>query len=323
MAKETKKKVKKSPEAEIKEANNIAAADPKYQGKSKARVKLNEIILAMLGVIFGAFATECMMIPNGLTYGGITGLSRMVQHYTGMSYSLAYYIFSAIIVIFVLVTLGLKEVRKIIILSVAYPTVMLLLEMTHIVVPIEDTFLAAVMTGVVFGISNGLTFQAGYSSGGTDSVAKVLKLKKYQHKSINDITTIINMGIVFISMLVFGIIVGLYAVVTMYVSMKVGEAVMFGFTKKLVQLEILTNCADELSEYVMQEMGRGVSSNKVTGEYTGESRKQLRIICTPRESILVKKFLAECDPHAFVSVITINSVWGVGRGFKDINSPEV
>lgn len=323
MANETKKKVKKTPEAEIKEANNLAAADPKYQGKSKAQVKAGEIGLSLLGVVFGAFATVCMMIPNGLTYGGITGLSRMVQHYTGMSYSIAYYIFSAIIVLFVLATLGLKEVKKIILLSIAYPTFMLVLEMTKIAVPIEDTFLAAVFTGVLFGISNGLTFQAGYSSGGTDSVAKVLKLKKYQHKTINEITTVINMFIVLLSMFVFGIIIGLYAVVTMYVSMKVGEAVMFGFTKKLVQLEILTNCSAELSEYVMQEMGRGVSSNEVTGEYTGESRKQLRIICTPRESILVKKFLAECDPHAFVSVITINSVWGVGRGFKDINSPEV
>ena len=324
MAKEKEKKTKKtSVEAEIKAANVKAAADPLYQGKSHIQVKVGEVVMALVAAVIGSFATEAVMLPNGLTSGGITGLSRMIQYYFNINYSIAYYIFSAAIVLFVLVTLGFKEVRKILLLSIAYPTLMLVFEMMKLQIVIDDTLLAALLTGALFGVSNGLTFQAGFSSGGTDSIAKVIKLKRMQHKSINDITTVINMAIVLLSMFVFGIVVGLYAIVTMFVSMKLGEAVMFGLTQKLVQLEILTNCPEELSEYVMNEMGRGVSSNKVTGEYTGESRKQLRIICTPRESILVKRFLAETDPKAFVSVITINSVWGIGRGFKDINSPDV
>ena len=324
MAKQIIKKTQKpSIEAEIKEANDKAAADPLYQGKNHLQVKVGEVVMALVAAVIGSFATVSVMLPNGLTYGGITGLSKMIQHWFHINYSVAYYIFSAAIVLFVLITLGFKEVRKILLLSIAYPTLMLLFEMLEVQIVMDDILLAAITTGALFGISNGLTFQAGFSSGGTDSVAKVIKLKKLQHKSINDITTVINMVIVVISMFVFGIIIGLYAIVTMYISMKLGEAVMFGLTQKLVQLEVLTNCPEELSEYVMNEMGRGVSSNKVTGEYTGESRKQLRIICTPRESILVKRFLAETDPRAFVSVITINSVWGIGRGFKDINSPEV
>lgn len=318
-----KKEKNKSVEAEIKEANVKAAADPVYQGKSKFQVKAREMALALAGAVLGAFGTICIMIPNGLTYGGITGLSRMVQQYTGLNYSIAYYIFAAIIVLFVLATLGFKEVKKIILMSVTSPTIMLLLEMTGFTLPMEDTFLACVFTGVVFGISNGLIFQAGYSSGGTDSIAKVIKLKKAPHKGINEITTAINMVIVFISMFVFGIRIGLYAIVTMYVSMKVGEAVMLGMTQKLVQLEIQTHCEKELTEYVMNEMGRGVTSHIVVGEYTGEERKMLRVICSPRESILIKRFLAEVDPKSFVSIITINSVWGIGRGFKDINSPDV
>lgn len=310
-------------EAEIREANIKAASDPKYQGKSKLQVKALEVLLALFGALIGSFATVSLMLPNGLTYGGITGLAKIVQFYFGINYSVAYYIFSALIVLFVWIALGFDEVKKILLLSIAYPTFMMLIEFMKIEIVIPDVFLAAVFCGVAFGLSNGLTFQAGYSSGGSDSVAKVIKLKNMPYKSINDITTVINVAIVVISAFVFGIIVGLYALVTMYISMKVGEAVLFGFTKKLVQLEVLTNYPDVLSEYVMKEMGRGVSSNEVTGEYTGESRKQLRIICTPRESFLIKKFLSVTDPKAFVSIVTINSVWGVGRGFKDINSPEV
>ena len=126
------------------------------------------------------------------------------------------------------------------------------------------------------------------------------------------------MAIVVLSAFVLGINVAMYAVVTMYIAMKIGDAVIYGFNEKLVQLEILTDCPKELSDYVMNEMGRGVSSMDIVGEYTGDKRKQLRIICSPKESFLIKKFLVHTDPKAFVSVVEINTVWGVGRGFSNI-----
>ena len=69
---------------------------------------------------------------------------------------------------------------------------------------------------------------------------------------------------------------------------------------------------------VMNELGRGVSSIEVTGEYTGDRRKQLKILCSPRESFIIKRYLAKEDPNSFVSVTSIKSVWGRGRGFSDI-----
>lgn len=313
-----KKKEKKSVEEEIKAANVIAAQDPRYKGQKKWKVKSKEISLALLGALIGSFATVSIMLPNGLTYGGITGLSKIVQFVSGLNYSVAYYIFSALIILFVLISLGLNEVKKILLLTIAFPTLMMVLEFLKVEILIPDMFLGAVFTGISFGVSNGLIFQAGFSSGGSDSVAKVIKIKKFPYKSLNNITTIINMSIVVLSAFFLGINVAMYAVVTMYISMKVGDAVIYGFNEKLVQLEILTESSKELSDYVMNEMGRGVSSMSIVGEYTGDKRKQLRIICSPKESFLIKKFLAKTDPNAFVSVVEINTVWGKGRGFTNI-----
>ena len=317
------KKPKKNIEAEIKKANDTAAADPKYHGKSKLEVKANEVILALIGALAGAFATVNIMIPCGLTYGGITGIARMIQNYTGWNYSLTYYGLTAVIMIIVALTLGFREIRKIVLLSVVYPGMMLVLEALNFsLLDGEDKLLAAVFCGVAFGVSNGLTFKAGYSSGGTDSLAKVIKYKKLQHIGINDITFVINTTIVIISAFVFGIEIALYAIVTMYVSMKVGEVVMFGSNVKLVQLDVITDAPNELSDYVMNSLGRGVTSVAKTGEYTGEERKHLQVLCSPRESFLIKRFLAEHDPKAFVTVLQVSSVWGVGRGFSDINEME-
>ena len=313
---------KKSIEAEIKAANNIAMNDPKFQGKSKLEVRTREIITALIAAAIGSFGTICIMIPNGLTCGGTSGLARMIQQYTGWNYSIISYGFAAIIIAVVWFSLGAKETRKILLLSIAYPTMYAAFEITGFEIKSDDSFLMAVFCGVAFGIANGLTFKAGYSSGGADSIAKVIKYKKLQHIGINDITFILNAAVVAVSAFVFGINIALYAMITMYISMKVGEAVMFGLNDKLVQLDVLTDANEELTEYVMHELGRGVTSVEKIGEYTGESRKQLQILCSPRESFLIKRFLAKHDPRSFVTVLQVSSVWGIGRGFSDINEME-
>ncbi len=304
------------------EANRIAASDPELQGKTRFQARAGEVAMALSAAVIGSCATVAIMIPNGLTFGGITGIARLVQTYTGWNYSLIYYALAMVIACIVWVSLGLRELRKILMMSLAYPAIMLVIELSGIQFVTEDKLLAAVFTGVVMGVSNGLTFKAGFSSGGTDSLAKVIKYKRLPHLAINDITFALNALIVIASAILLGLNIALYAIITIYVSMKVGEAVMYGLSTKIVELEIIPGDADALTKYIMEELGRGVSSVEITGEYTGDKRKQLKILCSPRESFLIKRHLAKNDPKSFVAVIGVNSVWGVGRGFSDIRSME-
>ncbi|MGN1144478.1 MAG: DUF2179 domain-containing protein, partial [Anaerovoracaceae bacterium] len=50
----------------------------------------------------------------------------------------------------------------------------------------------------------------------------------------------------------------------------------------------------------------------------GQHRKQLIVLCSPRESMVIKKYLIDVDPSAFVTVMQVNTVWGEGRGFTDM-----
>ena len=284
-------------------------------------MRAREMLFAVAAVIIGSLGTVSIMLPNGLTFGGITGISRIVQEFTGWNYSLIYYACSITVLTIVWIFLGMKEVRKIIFMSLTYPLAMLILQTYDVVlVRSDDLFLVAVFTGVVIGVSNGLTFKAGFSSGGTDSLAKVIKYRWAPHLGINNITFAINSLIVLANAFVFGVNIALYAVVIIYVSMKVGEAVMYGFSDKIVELAIMPGDPEALADFIMNELGRGVSSIEVTGEYTGDKRKQLKILCSPRESFIIKRYLAKEDPNSFVSVTSVKSVWGRGRGFSDIRS---
>lgn len=304
-----------------KKVNEIYAKDPELHGKSRLQVRAQEIGFALLAVVIGSLGTVGILLPNGLTFGGITGIARIIQKLTGVNYSLIYYILAFIVLVIVWFFLGFREVRKIALMSVSYPTVMMVLELKKVVlIQSDDLFLVAVFCGVVYGISNGLTFKAGFSSGGTDSLAKVIKYRWFPHLGINDITFALNAIIVLANAFVFSLQIALYAVIIIFISMRVGEAVMFGFSDKIVELDIIPGDADALADFIMNELGRGVSSIEVTGEYTGDKRKQLKILCSPRESFLIKRHLAKEDPNSFVSVISIKSVWGRGRGFSDIRS---
>ena len=303
------------------EVNEIYAHGPELHGHSRLTMKAREIGLALIAIVIGSLGTVSIMIPNGLTFGGITGIARIIQDYTGWNYSLIYYALSMVITAIVWIFLGFREVRKILLMSIGYPTVMLILELNNVVLlKSDDLFLVAVFVGVFSGISSGITFKAGYSSGGTDSLAKVIKYRMLPHVGINDLTFVINGIIVVCSAFVFGINIALYAIIIIYVSMKIGDAVMYGFSDKIVELDIIAGDPKALTEFIMNELGRGVSSIEITGEYTGDKRKQLKILCSPRESFIIRRHLAKYDPKSFVSVTMVKSVWGVGRGFSDINS---
>ena len=305
---------------ETKRVNNLYVNDPEFHGRSKLEMRAREIFMALAAVIIGSVGTVSIMIPNGLTFGGITGIARIIQQAAGVRYSFVYFGLAAVIAVCVWAILGFKEFRKIVFMSVMYPVVMFVLEdLDFVMLKSDDLFLVSVVVGVLSGISNGLTFRAGFSSGGADSIAKIIKYKFVPHVGINDITFVINALIIMGSVFEFGMAIAMYAIVITYISMRVGETVMYGFSNKVVELNIITTHPDELVNYLMYELGRGASSLEVTGEYTGEVKKQIKLLCSPRESFIVKRYLAKHDPKSFVTVTSIKSVWGAGKGFSDIH----
>ena len=49
---------------------------------------------------------------------------------------------------------------------------------------------------------------------------------------------------------------------------------------------------------------------------------QLLTYCSPRESVLIRQMVAKNDPHAFVTVIKVDTVWGQGAGFSNLLKPD-
>ena len=278
-----------------------------------------DMIFLILGCAIGAFSTTAVMIPNGLTCGGLTGIVRIVQNYISIDFSVLYYALAIVIWIVVILTLGFREGKKVLLVTLLYPAVLFVFEKLDFQLLEEtDLLLAAIFCGIFAGACNGFVFWRGYSFCGTESIAKIVKKKWMPQVDISRILLVLDCGIIVISAFIFGRNIALYALVTQIIASKVVDFIMYGFETKIVQMQIITAKGKEVADYVMHEIRRGVSSYDIVGEYTGKHRKQLIILCSPRESMVIKKFLLETDPQAFVTILQVNTVWGEGKGFTDM-----
>ena len=278
-----------------------------------------DLLFIIVGCCISAVSTIGILIPNGLTSGGITGMVRIVQGFVKIDFSIMYYVFAIVILIICAILLGLKEARKILLLTIIYPSVLFIFEHFHFsLLEEKDLFLAAIYCGVLGGICSGLVFSRGYSFGGTDTIAKIIQKKLMLHVGLSQILLVIDGCVIIGSGFLFGRNIALYALITQVIFSKTVDFVMYGFETQAVQLEIITNKHDEVSNYILNDINRGVTNVAVTGAYTKTERHKIVTICSPRESVLIKKRVAKLDPKAFVTVIHVDTVWGNGEGFNDI-----
>ena len=294
--------------------------DKKDNKKKRIKEYGADALFLCAGCAIGACATMSVMIPNGLTGGGVTGIVRILQRFFPMiDFSLMYYGFSVVIWLACLLFLGFKEARKIIVMTVIYPLFLFAFEYLDIrFLEEKDVILAAVYCGIFYGICNGLVFSRGYSFGGADTVAKIISKKLLPQVSVSKLLLCMDVVVILASGFVFGRNIALYAIITSIILARVTDYVLYGFETRIVQLEVISDRHEEISDYIINDIERGVSSALIRGEYTGTERRKMVTLCSPRESMLIRSRIAKLDRGALITVIHVDSVWGRDEDFRNI-----
>jgi uncharacterized membrane-anchored protein YitT (DUF2179 family) len=279
-----------------------------------------DALILCAGCAIGACATMSVMIPNGLTGGGVTGLTRILQSFFPfVNFSIVYYGFAIVIWLACLILLGFKEARKIIVMTVLYPMFLFVFEHLGIhFLQERDVILAVIYCGILNGVCNGLVFSRGFSFGGADTIAKIINRKLLPHIAVSKLLLVMDVIVIIASGFVFGRNIALYAIVTSIILARVTDYVLYGFETRIVEVEIISEKYEEISRYIMDEIDRGVSSSMIRGEYTGTERRKIMTLCSPREGMLIRSYVAKLDRNALITVIHVDSVWGRDEGFRDI-----
>lgn len=282
--------------------------------------KVMDYIIVYIGCIIQAFSVVCILKPNNLIVGGITGLSLTIGKVVGINYTYLYYGICLLILLGAKIVLGMREVKKIILLSTTYPVILIFMNRIqfNFLHDTPDKILICIYYGIFMGIGTGLVLKKGFSQGSSDTVAKILHKKLFSFMEISQVLLCIDITILLISGFVFGRTAVLYAIIMQMIYSKTISIVLFGFGSSLVKVVIISGQSEKISNFMRDTINRGYSIGYVYGGHNHIKREKIISVCSLREAMLIKNFITKIDEDAFINIVPTISAWGREDGLQNL-----
>jgi uncharacterized membrane-anchored protein YitT (DUF2179 family) len=278
------------------------------------KVIIRDYLLLIGGVYLMAFAIVCFWQPHSLVTGGISGLSIIIEDYSSrMGLTVPLWV-SNLVLNIPLILLGFRTMGKKFIMRTAFATALLSLAMYHLTYMPEitsDVLLGSLFGGVICGFGVGLIVRALASTGGTTLAAIILHNSLIKHVSVGKLLFGCDFIIIIAGLLAFGPESAMYAVVGVFVSTKITDAVLEGFSFAKAAY-IISDKSEAIAEAVMKQLHRGATEISARGMFTKELRPMLMCVVSGRELIQLKQVVYAQDKHAFIIVADVREVLGEG-----------
>lgn len=268
------------------------------------------IAVTILGSALFAFGFSCFLMPNDISTGGISGLALVVVELLkfGSVGSL-----SVLINLPLFLAAGLKIGRRFFFGSLTGMLVssVLIDAFALLPMPATDPLIGALYGGVLCGLGLGAVFAAGASTGGSDIVVRLLKLR-YRDVPIGQISMCFDAMVVVITGIVFrDLNKALYTGVAVFLSGKVMDVVVYRFDYSKVAL-IITKEHQKIAEAINDRLDRGATFLHGEGSYTHQEMKVVLTAVKRQQIAELKELVMEIDPAAFVIVQEAHQVLGDG-----------
>ena len=267
-------------------------------------------IKTILGCLLFGIGFNLFLSPNGMNAGGITGLSMVICHGIGFG---GVGTVTALLNLPLFALAGLKVGRKfffgslfgMISLSVAVDLC------AFLPVPTTEPVIGAIYGGVLCGIGIGAIFSSGFSTGGSDIIVRLLKLR-WRDVPIGVITTAFDFVIAILTGVVFGnITLTLYSGIAIFVTGRIVDAVVYRFDYSKVAL-IISSKYEAVVLAINNELDRGATLLHGEGGYRHEETKVILTAVKRQHLAELKEIVVRIDPDAFIIVQEAHQVLGEG-----------
>ena len=283
----------------------------RYYVKSYAIITLGSILYALAYNIFYA--------PNLVAMGGLTGLGQVLNAIIP-ALPVGTMVFIMNVPLFFL---GWKYIGGHLLVSSLYAMTFSsfaidVLDMIYRFPPM-DTMLAAIFGGALLGAGIGLVFSKGATTGGTDLIARLLKLK-FAWLPMGTLVLIPDFIVIALAAMAFNKVeTALYGVVSLYITTKVMDTVLYGLDSSKVAYIISDSCK-AITDAVIA-MDRGATILHGEGAYSGDEKKVLMVAFKQKEIVPLKEKVNEIDPRAFLIVCDAHDV--LGEGFRTYSKDDI
>lgn len=257
--------------------------------------------LLLLALFISAISYNLLIYPTKIVAGGGNGLSIVVEWAFHLSPSLFILMFNVVVLIIGVLALGIEKTSGALVASFVYPFFVDVTSgiTTIISVNNSDIPLICLFAGIISGWTSGIIYKMGFSSGGTSLINQIVFEKA--KISISKTSFTINLIIVLLGGLCFGINNIMYAVIVIFVSSIVIDKVLIGISKNKV-FYIFTTKEKEVREFLINEVGHGITEFNVISGYLNQKGKMLMTAVPTKDYFKTSTGIKDIDKDAFFIV---------------------
>lgn len=277
--------------------------------KKSKKKQLFRILSFIAGLFIFACAFTFFLLPNNLVFGGVSGVSIIFKEICGFDTAIFVLVVSVILLLISFLVLGKEKTIGSVLGSLLLPV---FLEITsfisnYITFDEVELLLAAIFGGLLAGIGIGLVYKAGFTTGGTDIINDIMH--KYLKIGFGKSMLIIDLVIVISSIFVFGFNMFIYALVVLFIMTTMTDRVILGVGRSKA-FYIATDKTDEVKNFIIKEMGHGVTLLDGIGGKSNEDQDILFCVVPTRDYYLLKEGIYRIDKRAFFVVCDAYEVFG-------------
>ena len=266
-----------------------------------------------LGAALYSLSFDWFYVPNQIGFGGLTALGMILNHL-----SPAIPIGAVVLVLNIpIFILGWKFLGGHTLVSslfaMAATSVLVDLIAAAYTFPPMDPMLAAVFGGVMLGVSLGMIFSKGATTGGTDLIARLLKLP-FAWLPVGKLLMAVDLSMLLAVSIAFrSMESAMYGIISLYISTLVMDGVLYGMDQSKVAY-IVTARPQEVAAEIDRQMDRGATFLHGEGSFSREEKLVLMCAFKQKQIVPLKALVHELDPEAFLIVCNAHEV--LGQGFR-------
>ncbi len=263
-----------------------------------------------------SFGLHFFLFPANLASGGLSGFALLINAvFDQVSIGLVMLIGNIVLFVLAFLIIGPEFGGYTVYSSLMISAMIGLLERIY---PMDQPLVDDMLLNLVFGtlipaIGMGMVFYQNSSTGGTDILAKILS--KRTSLDIGKALLVVDFFIVLGAIGVFGLRLGLYALIGVILNGFVIDYVITGFNTR-IYITIITEHWQQINQYIIDEISRGTTLYVAEGGFQQSPKRVIHTITSKREYINIRSYIKSVDPDALVSTHFEHEVFG--EGFRRI-----
>lgn len=275
-----------------------------------------DVVLLIIGSYLVSLGINMFLLPHKMSTGGASGIATILYYTLNIPMGITVLMLNLPLFLISIVKLGRISTIKTIFSTVLLSIFLEIFKYEEVAFASADLLMSCIFGGIITGTGLAIIFKTGASSGGSDLLAQIIyKLTKFQ--SVSQILLYIEVVIILSIIIVFkDLNIGLYSIISMYISTKMIDIVFEGVNSTKVAT-IITKKKDIVIDAILSELKRGATITNSMGAYSKEENTTITCIISRTQIGKLKNIIKENDSRAIMYITSVNEA--IGRGFKAID----